>query len=91
LVSQPPPAAGDVALLGSRIANFFADMSKYKCTIAQASHDPPGHHMQKELYYWSEDYDGDLYEQADYLSSLSLPNYYYVPNPPDYRPIQIEA
>ena len=76
-----------MALLRSRIADYFTDMRKYKCTVAQASHDPRGHHMQKELYRWSESYDGEVSEDNYYLSSLNLPNYYYVPNPPDYRPI----
>lgn len=91
LVSQMPPLTGNVPLELSRINNYFTDMPKFKCTITEASHDPPGHHMQKELYYYGTDYEGEVTEDEYFISSMNLPNYYYVPDPPDYRPIETEA
>ena len=87
LTSQQPPSSGNVPLQKQRIANFFTDMAKMKCTIGQASHGTPGTRMGKELYWYSHN---DGQEPDDYEASLDylrLSGFSYWGD----RPVQFDA
>lgn len=66
-------------------------MPKFKCTVAEASHDSTGTIMGKDLYWYSTDYEGEVSEDEWFLSSMNLGQHYYVPDPPNYRPLEVDA